>query len=1069
MVTFKYVIGLCEVAIIALRHGTQAAGTAFTFLNAGMKANPFGLVIAGLTALTIVIMNLIDKTETFQGKIKKAVDRASEWEESTVREQHELDLLIGKLRGAEEGTQTYEDAKASIINQYGKYLEGLVDEKGKILDLEAAYDRLTKAIRRNALAKGLKDAEQEVMDQYLDNVKTKLNELQSTLEDHGISAVKASQITTKVAEAITANKPLDEKTTEELWKASAMPRKTLNGADSWWDKLTANLGSIFSPITKTPNYRQISPSSIVDSMWELNTARDEGLKQVDAMRNGLMPLNKVTNTELEWVINIFKQMIESGKGGNVPTFGANNIIEYKNLSLDKIKKLMEEYQEELAVRGKPAPSPKEYTQNDYPKTGGSGSGSSSSTDKFESEKQWREIREAYAAINKALGYKKNEQGKLQSYSAYDYQREMDNIDIQYYEKILKRTDLTWLERLQMEAKYQEALAKKEEDANEESIKREDRSHESKVMKIKQSYANNLITTEEYNQQIEDEDVRHLGKVKDIYRKIAFAKQDKWNDEHNNAGDSLLRNFSGNVDFTSREAVSAQKLTEAGWQDAKGKKDTDYLFASQVSIKDDAGNNRQVLITPVLPDGSILSPGELDDYVNNVLQGSSDILSDDKKGIVIAIDVNEDGSAKELLQQLQETYYSEKPPMDWDAYTKFVKAQGQYLTLVNSISEKKAKELERASQSHQKDYDKMKDFMLPDDKKDADYKKDMELLKEVYETELELAGDNAERKLQIEEAYRIAKLALNKKYDKQEVSGYKAVMNNIAEWMESDGGKNILGSINVVANGISDIASQVNSLMQANVDALTATIEKRYEKEISAAEGNSYRIAQLEKKKEEEITKMKAEENRKSFAIQVVQAVAQTATNAISAYGAALKIGAAGLVLAPIAAAMATAAGMIQIATIKKQQQAAEAQGYSEGGFTPDGKKNEAVGVVHAGEWVASQRLTKNPKTRPLLEALDYAQRNNTIGSIRMSDVSRSITAPILAASQQQAPTQSTIINNNYATAADNTAISDTLSALNQRLREPFVTVNTVTGDMGIKKAQDEYSKLISNKSPKSRK
>jgi predicted transcriptional regulator len=408
-------------------------------------------------------------------------------------------------------------------------------------------------------------------------------------------------------------------------------------------------------------------------------------------------------------------------------------------------------------------------------------------------------------------------------------------------------------------------------------------------------------------------------------------------------------------------------------------------------------------------------------------------------------------------------------MDWDSYTKFVKAQGQYLTLVNSISEKKAKELERASQSHQKDYDKMKDFMLPDDKKDADYKKDMELLKEVYETELELAGDNAERKLQIEEAYRIAKLALNKKYDKQEMSGYKAVMNNIAEWMESDGGKNILGSINVVANGISDIASQVNSLMQANVDALTATIEKRYEKEISAAEGNSYRIAQLEKKKEEEITKMKAEENRKSFAIQVVQAVAQTATNAISAYGAALKIGAAGLVLAPIAAAMATAAGMIQIATIKKQQQAAEAQGYSEGGFTPDGQKDDAVGIVHAGEWVASQRLTKNPKTRPLLEALDYAQRNNTIGSIRMSDVSRSITAPILAASQQQAPTQSTIINNNYATAVDNSELSTTIRELKERLNQPFVTVNTVTGDMGIKKAQDEYSKLISNKSPKSRK
>jgi hypothetical protein len=36
------------------------------------------------------------------------------------------------------------------------------------------------------------------------------------------------------------------------------------------------------------------------------------------------------------------------------------------------------------------------------------------------------------------------------------------------------------------------------------------------------------------------------------------------------------------------------------------------------------------------------------------------------------------------------------------------------------------------------------------------------------------------------------------------------------------------------------------------------------------------------------------------------------------------------------------------------------------------------------------------------------------------------------------------------------------------LDEPFVTVNTVTGDMGIKQAQDEYQRLMNNKSPKSK-
>ena len=198
-------------------------------------------------------------------------------------------------------------------------------------------------------------------------------------------------------------------------------------------------------------------------------------------------------------------------------------------------------------------------------------------------------------------------------------------------------------------------------------------------------------------------------------------------------------------------------------------------------------------------------------------------------------------------------------------------------------------------------------------------------------------------------------------------------------------------------------------------------------------------------------------------------MAQTATNALNAYGSAAAVPVVGYILAPIAAAMAVAAGVIQIAAIKKQQQASEAQGYAEGGFTPAGPRDKEVGVVHAGEWVASQRLVNNPRTRPLLEALDYAQRTNTIGSITSADVSRTITAPAVIAAQSQAPT---IVNNNTTynqTPASEDRMISVLDRLDSRLNEPFVTVNTVTGDYGIQQAQDEYDRLMKNKSPKSKK
>ncbi|MCH5299648.1 MAG: hypothetical protein J1E96_07805, partial [Ruminococcus sp.] len=347
-----------------------------------------------------------------------------------------------------------------------------------------------------------------------------------------------------------------------------------------------------------------------------------------------------------------------------------------------------------------------------------------------------------------------------------------------------------------------------------------------------------------------------------------------------------------------------------------------------------------------------------------------------------------------------------------------------------------------------------------------------LLQVVYDREIKAAGDNAAEKLRIEEAFEKAKLALKKKYgllaEEDTRNAMQKGIDASVEWLNSDGGKALTGAMNSLVNGMSAVFTQLSSIIQAELEIQTAAINKRYDAEISRAEGNSYQVKKLEKQKEAEIAKAKNEANRKMFAMQVIQAVAQTAQNALSAYGSAAAIPVVGYILAPIAAAMAVAAGAIQIAAIKKQQQASEAQGYMSGGFTPDGKPDEVAGVVHKGEWVASQRLTQNPQTRPLLEALDYAQRTNTIGSIKMSDVSRTITAPAVMAAQSSAPT---VVNNttNYNTASpDNGRMVAVLDRLDERLNEPFVTVNTVAGDHGIQKAQDDYDKLMRNKSPKSK-
>lgn len=382
--------------------------------------------------------------------------------------------------------------------------------------------------------------------------------------------------------------------------------------------------------------------------------------------------------------------------------------------------------------------------------------------------------------------------------------------------------------------------------------------------------------------------------------------------------------------------------------------------------------------------------------------------------------------------------------------------------------------QQALEAQEAKYAAMKKDYFGDNPQEAQAKLDADLavLQVVYDREIAAAGDNAAEKLRIEEAFEKAKLALKKKYgllaEEDTRNAMERGIANSVDWLNSDGGKAITGSLDTLVSGMSAVFSQLSSLMQAELEIQTAAINKRYDAEISRAEGNSYKVKKLEKQKEAEIAKAKNEANRKMFAMQVIQAVAQTATNALNAYGSAAAIPVVGYILAPIAAAMAVAAGAIQIAAIKKQQQASEAQGYAEGGFTPPGGKYEEAGVVHKGEWVASQALVNNPRTRPLLEALDYAQRTNTIGSITAADVSRTITAPAVLAAQPSAPT---VVNNttyNQAPASDERMVA-VLDRLDSRLNEPFVTVNTVTGEHGIQHAQDEYDKLMRNKSPKSQK
>lgn len=204
-------------------------------------------------------------------------------------------------------------------------------------------------------------------------------------------------------------------------------------------------------------------------------------------------------------------------------------------------------------------------------------------------------------------------------------------------------------------------------------------------------------------------------------------------------------------------------------------------------------------------------------------------------------------------------------------------------------------------------------------------------------------------------------------------------------------KSLAEQMQAAYNSVNQVMSAASSYFSAQQEYETAQVQKKYEKQIEAAGNNQQKVKKLQEKQQKEEAAIKSKYAKRAAAIQMAQAVAQTAISAINAYSSAAAIPVVGHVLAPVAAAMAIAAGMLQIATIKKQQQAQEA-GYYEGGFTGGRQYRKEAGVVHEGEFVANHQAVQNPAVLPFLNFLDQAQRNNTVGSLSMADVSHSMGA-----------------------------------------------------------------------------
>ena len=261
------------------------------------------------------------------------------------------------------------------------------------------------------------------------------------------------------------------------------------------------------------------------------------------------------------------------------------------------------------------------------------------------------------------------------------------------------------------------------------------------------------------------------------------------------------------------------------------------------------------------------------------------------------------------------------------------------------------------------------------------------------------------------------------------------------------------------NGINNILSAASAYAQACSDLEQAKISKNYEKQIAAAGNNSKKKKKLEEKRDKELAAAKSKANKKAMKIEIAQAIASTAMAAINAYSSAAAIPGTGWIMAPIAAGLATAAGMMQIATIKKQHQA-EAAGYYEGGYTGGNRYRKEAGVVHEGEFVANHRAVNNSSIRPAFDLIDRAQRANTVGSLTADDISRALGAGTSAA--VVAPIVN-VSNDNAEVRQSLDGVNSAVNRLNENIERGIKADVSIAGRDGIDRKLKEYHRMLNNK------
>lgn len=122
-------------------------------LNKTMLANPYALAAAAIAGLVSYLVSMKDETDNTAQAQQNLADSTTELNKTYEDEKFKIDELFDALKNSKEGTEEYKEAKDAILNQYGRYLAKLGDEKHALDNIALAYKTVTEEAWKAAKAR----------------------------------------------------------------------------------------------------------------------------------------------------------------------------------------------------------------------------------------------------------------------------------------------------------------------------------------------------------------------------------------------------------------------------------------------------------------------------------------------------------------------------------------------------------------------------------------------------------------------------------------------------------------------------------------------------------------------------------------------------------------------------------------------------------------------------------------------------------------------------------------------------------------------------------------------------